>query len=141
MSGFSADWLALREPYDLAARSALVLDSSQLGFFRSFFVSLVDLACGTGSTLRALTKHLPARQEWRLADNDLGLLLRAGQKIVARREGDDRPRSILRAISKSRSMGRSRSSPRRLCSISCHSIGWTALWSKQLRASCRSMRR
>ena len=42
-------------------------------------MSVVDLACGTGSTLRALTKHLPARQEWRLVDNDLGLLLRAGQ--------------------------------------------------------------
>lgn len=79
MSGFSADWLALREPYDLAARSALVLDAVKSAFADRSSLSLVDLACGTGSTLRALTKHLPARQEWRLADNDLGLLLRAGQ--------------------------------------------------------------
>jgi hypothetical protein len=79
MSGFSADWLALREPYDLAARSALVLDSIKSAFADRASLSLVDLACGTGSTVRALTRHLPPRQEWRLVDNDLGLLLRAGQ--------------------------------------------------------------
>jgi hypothetical protein len=37
----------------------------------------VDLACGAGSTLRALARHLPARQSWRLVDNDLSLLARA----------------------------------------------------------------
>src|SRR5262245_36484629 len=79
MSGFSADWLTLREPYDLAARSGLVLDAVKACFADRSSLSLVDLACGTGSTLRALTKHLPPRQEWRLVDNDLGLLLRAGQ--------------------------------------------------------------
>jgi hypothetical protein len=79
MSGFSADWLALREPYDRAARSAVVLDAMKSAFADRSSLSVVDLACGTGSTLRALTQHLPARQEWRLADNDLGLLLRAGQ--------------------------------------------------------------
>src|SRR5262249_20620765 len=35
--------------------------------------------CGTGSTLRAVAAHLPARQNWRLVDNDLGLLARAGE--------------------------------------------------------------
>lgn len=79
MSGFSADWLALREPYDLAARSAVVLDAVKSAFADRGSLSAADLACGTGSTLRALTKHLPARQQWRLVDNDLGLLLRAGQ--------------------------------------------------------------
>jgi hypothetical protein len=79
MGGFSADWLTLREPYDRAARSADVLDAVASAFADRASLSLVDLACGTGSTLRALTGHLPARQEWRLVDNDLGLLLRAGQ--------------------------------------------------------------
>ena len=83
MSGFSADWLALREPYDRAARSRLVLDAVTSAFADRASLSVVDLACGTGSTLRALTKHLPARQEWRLVDNDLGLLLRAGQTSLS----------------------------------------------------------
>ncbi len=82
MSGFSADWLALREPYDRAARSAVVIDAVKSAFADRTSLSMVDLACGTGSTLRALTRHLPARQEWRLADNDLGLLLRAGQTSI-----------------------------------------------------------
>ena len=82
MSGFSADWLALREPYDRAARSAVVLDAVKAAFADRASLSVVDLACGTGSTLRALTARLPARQEWRLADNDLGLLLRAGQASI-----------------------------------------------------------
>ncbi len=82
MSGFSADWLALREPYDRAARSTVVLDAVKSAFADRSSLSMVDLACGTGSTLRALTKHLPVRQQWRLADNDLGLLLRAGQTSI-----------------------------------------------------------
>ncbi|MPZ57118.1 MAG: methyltransferase domain-containing protein [Rhizobiales bacterium] len=77
MSGFSADWLALREPYDLRARSAVVRDAVVAAFAGHPSVTIVDLACGTGATLRALAPHLPARQHWRLADNDLGLLARA----------------------------------------------------------------
>jgi len=41
-------------------------------------VAAVDLACGLGSTLRAVTGRLPKRQNWRLVDNDLSLLARAG---------------------------------------------------------------
>ena len=37
-------------------------------------IAVVDLACGTGATLRAIGERLPARQSWRLVDNDLGLL-------------------------------------------------------------------
>jgi hypothetical protein len=78
MSGFQADWLALREPYDRKARNAEVADAMAAAFAGEAAVSVVDLACGTGSTLRAISSHLPARQNWRLVDNDLGLLLRAG---------------------------------------------------------------
>ena len=35
---------------------------------------VVDLACGSGSTLRTLHSHLPARQHWDLVDNDPDLL-------------------------------------------------------------------
>jgi SAM-dependent methyltransferase len=77
MTEFSADWLALREPYDLAARNPAVLDQVAGVFADQPSISVVDLGCGTGSTLGAVTKHLPARQSWRLVDNDLGLLARA----------------------------------------------------------------
>jgi hypothetical protein len=82
MSGFSADWLALREPFDVRARNPKVLDAvvASLKAFRS--IRIVDLACGTGSTLRALSPRLAAQQNWRLADNDLGLLARASAMIM-----------------------------------------------------------
>jgi hypothetical protein len=74
MSGFSSAWLALREPYDVAARNQEVLEAMLAAFRGQQSVSVVDLACGTGSTLRAIGGRLPARQNWRLVDNDLGLL-------------------------------------------------------------------
>jgi SAM-dependent methyltransferase len=77
MSGFSADWLMLREPYDLRARNPKILDAVAAALDPLASVRVVDLACGTGSTLRALGPHLPARQNWKLVDNDLGLLARA----------------------------------------------------------------
>ena len=76
MSGFSADWLALREPYDQRARNRDVLDSVATTAAGGT-VAVVDLACGTGSTLRAIASRLPPRQDWRLVDNDLSLLARA----------------------------------------------------------------
>lgn len=77
MSGFSAEWLALREPHDLAARNAAVLDAVATAFTEEKSISVVDLACGTGATLRALGPHLPPRQTWRLVDNNLSLLAKA----------------------------------------------------------------
>jgi SAM-dependent methyltransferase len=77
MSGFSADWLALREPYDGRARNRDVLQSVAAAAAADATVAVVDLACGTGSTLRAIAPRLPARQDWRLVDNDLSLLARA----------------------------------------------------------------
>jgi len=77
MSGFSADWLALREPYDLQARNRDVLAAVAAFFTGLPSLSIVDLACGTGATARAIAAHLPLPQRWRLVDNDLGLLARA----------------------------------------------------------------
>lgn len=77
MSSFSANWLALREPYDRAARNAAVLDAVADAFLGETSISVVDLACGTGATLRALGPHLPPRQRWRLVDNNLSLLAQA----------------------------------------------------------------
>ena len=77
MNGFSPDWLALREPYDLAARNGQVLDTVANAFLGQAAISVVDLACGAGATLRAVGPHLPPRQSWRLVDNSLSLLARA----------------------------------------------------------------
>ena len=79
MSGFSAEWLALREPYDRAARNATVLDAVAGAFNGHGAIAVVDLACGSGATLRAMGPRLPPRQAWRLVDNDLGLLAQAPQ--------------------------------------------------------------
>lgn len=77
MSGFSADWLALREPHDLRARNPAVIEAVAALLKDVRQVRIVDLACGTGSTLRALSPRLAGLQNWRLCDNDLGLLARA----------------------------------------------------------------
>jgi hypothetical protein len=77
VSGFSADWLTLREPYDLRARNPTVFGAVAASFKSRSSVRVVDLACGTGSTLRALGPHLPARQNWKLIDHDPDLLARA----------------------------------------------------------------
>jgi len=77
MSSFSAQWLALREPYDRTARNVTVLDALARAFRDQSSIAVVDLACGTGSTLRAISSRLPARQNWRLVDNNLSLLAQA----------------------------------------------------------------
>jgi SAM-dependent methyltransferase len=74
---FSAQWLALREPYDRRARSADVLEKVAAAFAGRPAIAVVDLGCGTGSTVRAVGPRLPVRQRWRLVDNDLGLLAQA----------------------------------------------------------------
>jgi hypothetical protein len=79
MSAFSAAWLELREPYDRGARNAAVIDALVAAFAGQPSVSVVDLACGTGSTFRAISPRLKLRQNWRLVDNDLSLLARTPQ--------------------------------------------------------------
>lgn len=73
---FSADWLALREPSDHAARDASLLERAVIAAGSSPVI--LDLGCGTGSTVRALAPLLPKTARWRLVDNDLELLELAG---------------------------------------------------------------
>jgi SAM-dependent methyltransferase len=77
VSGFSSAWLALRERYDLAARNDDVLAAVMSHVADRPAIGVVDLACGTGSTLRAIASRLRPRQDWRLVDNNLSLLARA----------------------------------------------------------------
>jgi hypothetical protein len=77
MTGFSADWLALRERYDARARNPVVLDAVVASAKGCLSMRIVDLAAGIGSTLRALAPRLPVRQVWQLVDNDRELLAHA----------------------------------------------------------------
>ncbi len=74
MSAFAAQWLDLREPADRRARNADLLASVARHFSDHTQIAVTDLGCGTGAMLRALGPHLPARQSWRLVDQDTGLL-------------------------------------------------------------------
>ena len=75
MSGFSADWLALREPFDTAARAqADAVAAIAAGWLGPAPRRVVDLACGTGANLRALAPRLGRGQHWRLVDHDAALL-------------------------------------------------------------------
>lgn len=73
MSGFSANWLALREPVDLAARNNVV-ETAFCAALPSGPVRIQDLASGAGSTVTALSRVLGPRQEWHLCDHDPALL-------------------------------------------------------------------
>jgi hypothetical protein len=77
--GFAADWLALREPADLAARDQglLRLAASHAGAAPV----ILDLGCGTGATTRAMTSYLPSDAEWRLLDGDGQLLEQAKSRV------------------------------------------------------------
>jgi hypothetical protein len=83
MSGFSPEWLSLREPCDHRARNPAVRDAALAAFRVREHISIVDLACGTGSNLRGLAPHLPERQTWRLVDSDPCLLAAAREALIA----------------------------------------------------------
>jgi SAM-dependent methyltransferase len=83
MSGFSADWLSLREPADHAARNPALLAELEAYFSDQSRLDIVDLGCGTGSNLRALAAHLPPLQHWLLVDHDPELLKAAQKKLIA----------------------------------------------------------
>lgn len=82
MIGFSADWLSLREPFDVRARNPAVLAAVAAFLKPRSSVRIVDLACGTGSTFRAVNRHVSARQDWKLIDNDPALLSRAATALA-----------------------------------------------------------
>ena len=96
MTGFAADWLALREPADRRARSAPVLAATRLWAGRRATTGralrVVDLGAGTGGNLRCLAPHLSAPQAWTLVDDDPGLLALAqragGRGRIAAMHGD-----------------------------------------------------
>jgi SAM-dependent methyltransferase len=72
MSGFSSDWLSMREAADSAARNLSLL--SNLHLPKNGPMRIVDLGAGTGSNLRYLAPKLACAQKWTLVDADSALL-------------------------------------------------------------------
>lgn len=82
MSGFSPEWLHLREGADRAARNTDIASAVAARFALRKELSVVDLGCGTGANLRATAPLLPDKQSWVLIDNDLHLLEAARSEIA-----------------------------------------------------------
>lgn len=83
MTGFSRDWLRLREPADIAARNHNIASAVSARFALRETVFAVDLGCGTGANLRATCSLLPNNQTWRLVDSDEALLRAARDELSA----------------------------------------------------------
>ena len=71
---FSAEWLALREPADAAARSASLTEWLAGALPRAESLGVLDLAAGMGANARYLADRLARGQDWLLVDRDLSLL-------------------------------------------------------------------
>ena len=87
MSGFSAEWLALREPADHRARDGLLTMALADRLQPKPLVRVVDLGCGTGSNIRATYAALGREQHWTLVDYDARLLAAARSALTAWADG------------------------------------------------------
>ncbi len=74
MSGFSADWLQLREPADAAARNPALTEQLLAWRRQQDALSVLDLGSGTGANPRFLAPRLGGVQHWRLVEHDPALL-------------------------------------------------------------------
>ncbi len=83
MSVFSLDWLRLRAPFDLAARSRRLAMDFAAALPRARPLHLVDLAAGTGGNARALAPVIGGDQMWRLFDDDAALVAAQGPEHLA----------------------------------------------------------
>lgn len=81
MSGFSAAWLALREPYDAAARAPGLVQRLGAWAQERRRLDIADLGSGTGAVLRFLAPQLPCEQRWRLVEHDPALVTEGARRL------------------------------------------------------------
>jgi len=82
---FGLDWLRLREPHDLRARSrglARRFGAAVRARAGTAVASLVDLGAGSGANFRTLAPLIPGDQDWRLIDHDRALLAHQSAEIA-----------------------------------------------------------
>lgn len=110
MTAFTSGWLALREPFDVAARDAAwPAFAAQCGDLRRRAthgarpLAVIDLACGSGANVRALAPRIGGWQRWQLLDHDPALLTEVPRAMAgwAREQGyrvqaGSGPRDVLR---------------------------------------------
>ncbi len=82
MSGFSTQWLALREPADQRARNSALADDLRTRLGDVSPLRVVDIGAGTGANLRATAPLLGPQQSWRLLDHDPALLAQAALALA-----------------------------------------------------------
>ena len=91
MTGFGADWLRRREPFDAAARNSDLARrfGAALGNERNMPRRVIDLAAGSGANFMALAPLIDGDQDWLLIDNDSSLLATQAEAIArwSEREG------------------------------------------------------
>jgi SAM-dependent methyltransferase len=83
MSGFSPEWLTLREPSDHRARDAMLGLKLADRLQNRARITVTDLGCGTGSNIRATYALLGREQHWTLVDYDPKLLAAARAHLTA----------------------------------------------------------
>ena len=81
MSGFSSDWLRLREAADHRSRNAELAETLSARFALRDKIAVTDIGCGTGSNLRGTYSLLPNIQSWALVDYDADLLQAARSEL------------------------------------------------------------
>jgi hypothetical protein len=74
MDNSLSDWLELREPADIAARSRGLVQTVAGALDASGTLHVLDLGTGTGSNLRYVAPLLAGRQHWLVIDRDCALL-------------------------------------------------------------------
>lgn len=70
MAGFTADWLALREPADARARDGGLVAAAGALLADQAAPHVCDLGAGTGAAKRAFGPHFPGAATWSFVDND-----------------------------------------------------------------------
>jgi hypothetical protein len=78
VSGFSAQWLQLREPLDAVSRAEdlckILVEHLALEQRQDSRLAIIDLGAGTGANLRYAAPRLGGKQDWLLVERDRSLL-------------------------------------------------------------------
>ncbi len=89
-----ADWLALREAADAAARAPDLVERVRRHLAGRPRAVIHDLGSGTGSMGRWLAPRLPGPQHWIMYDRDAGLLDRAAAGMAGITAADGAPVTV-----------------------------------------------